>query len=287
MEYVINMKGVTKRYMDFTLQSIDLQIPKGCIMGLIGENGAGKSTIINLLLNEVKKDDGDIFIFDKQLEKNEKLIKQDIGVVFDECNFIETFKPKDLDTILSGIYKQWDSEAYFTYIKRFELPENKKIKEYSKGMKVKLSFAAALAHHPKLLILDEATSGLDPIMRDEILNILQEFIQDEEHSVLLSSHITSDLEKVSDYITFIHKGTIMFSKTKDDLLYEYGILRCGQETFQNLEKEDIVRYRKEDYEWKVLVKNQREASLKYPNAVIDKPTIDDIMLFLIKGEVKQ
>lgn len=286
MEYTLDIKDLSKSYSDFTLNHIDFQIPKGVIMGLIGENGAGKSTIINLLLNEIKKESGSIHIFGKDMDSEEKVIKQHIGVVFDECNFIETFKVKHLNTIFKDVYTAWDEDLYFSYIKRFDLPQDKKIKAFSKGMKVKLSFAVALAHHPKFLVLDEATSGLDPVMRDEVLDILQEFIQDEEHTVLLSSHITSDLEKIADYIAFIHKGNILFSKPKDELLYEYGILRCGKEIFSEIDPEDIVTYRKEDYEWKVLVDNKEEAMRKYPQAVMDQPTIDDIMLFYIKGEVK-
>lgn len=286
MEYTLDIKDLSKSYSDFTLNHIDFQIPKGVIMGLIGENGAGKSTIINLLLNEIKKESGSIHIFGKDMDSEEKAIKQHIGVVFDECNFIETFKVKHLNTIFKDVYTAWDEDLYFSYIKRFDLPQDKKIKAFSKGMKVKLSFAVALAHHPKFLVLDEATSGLDPVMRDEVLDILQEFIQDEEHTVLLSSHITSDLEKIADYIAFIHKGNILFSKPKDELLYEYGILRCGKEIFSEIDPEDIVTYRKEDYEWKVLVDNKEEAMRKYPQAVMDQPTIDDIMLFYIKGEVK-
>lgn len=286
MEYTLDIKDLSKSYSDFTLNHIDFQIPKGVIMGLIGENGAGKSTIINLLLNEIKKESGSIHIFGKDMDSEEKAIKQHIGVVFDECNFIETFKVKHLNTIFKDVYTAWDEDLYFSYIKRFDLPQDKKIKAFSKGMKVKLSFAVALAHHPKFLVLDEATSGLDPVMRDEVLDILQEFIQDEDHTVLLSSHITSDLEKIADYIAFIHKGNILFSKPKDELLYEYGILRCGKEIFSEIDPEDIVTYRKEDYEWKVLVDNKEEAMRKYPQAVMDQPTIDDIMLFYIKGEVK-
>lgn len=284
MEQAITLRNLNKNYPDFKLNNINLDVPKGCIMGLIGENGAGKSTIINLLLNEIKEESGSICINGLDLKEHEKEIKQDIGVIFDECNFIETFKVKNLNVILSNIYKNWDTDYYYELIRRFSLPENKKIKAFSKGMKMKLNFACTLAHRPNLLILDEATSGLDPIMRDEILLLLQEFIQDENHSVLLSSHITTDLEKIADYITFLHNGQILFSKTKDELLYSHGILRCGQEVFSSLHKEDMVAYRKEDYEWKVLVENRELIRKKYPNAIIDQATIDEIMLFHIKGE---
>lgn len=285
MESIVSMQHITKQYPDFSMNDINMELPKGMIMGLIGENGAGKSTLINLLLHEIDKQAGVIQIFGKDMEKNEKEIKQDIGVVFDECNFIETFKAVNLDKIMRGIYTNWDSNYYTSLLERFHLPLQKRIKDYSKGMKMKLSFAVALAHHPKLLILDEATTGLDPVMRDEVLEILQDFMQDEEHGVLLSSHITSDLEKIADYITFIHDGRILFSTTKDDLLYNHGILRCGEAVFQAFAPADMVAYRKEDYEWRILVKDRKKMQQKFPDQIIDQPTIDDIMLFHIKGEV--
>lgn len=285
MESIISIQNLTKQYPDFTLKNIDLEIPKGMIMGLIGENGAGKSTLINLILHEINKQSGSIQIFGKDMEKHEKEIKQDIGIVFDECNFIESFHADNLDAIMRHIYTNWDSAYYVSLLKQFSLPRKKKIKDYSKGMKMKLSLASALAHHPKLLILDEATSGLDPIMRDEILNILQDFIQDEEHTVLLSTHITSDLEKIADYITFLHDGRILFSTTKDELLYEHGILHCGEALFQKIESSERIAYRKEDYEWKVLLKNRKRIQQRFPDVIIDQPTIEDIMLFHIKGEV--
>lgn len=285
MESIISIQNLTKQYPDFTLKNIDLEIPKGMIMGLIGENGAGKSTLINLILHEINKQSGSIQIFGKDMETYEKEIKQDIGVVFDECNFIESFHADNLDAIMHHIYTNWDSTYYASLLKQFSLPRKKKIKDYSKGMKMKLSLASALAHHPKLLILDEATSGLDPIMRDEILDILQDFIQDEEHAVLLSTHITSDLEKIADYITFLHDGRILFSMTKDELLYKHGILHCGEALFQEIEPSERIAYRKEDYEWKVLLKNRKRILQRFPDAMIDQPTIEDIMLFHIKGEV--
>lgn len=284
MKTAISIQEITKTYPDFKLNKVSFNLQKGTIMGLIGENGAGKSTIIKLLLNELKKESGEIRIFGKTLEKHEKEIKEDIGVVFDECNFYENFYIKDLNNVYKQIYANWDSAIYDTYIKRFELPLKKKIKNFSKGMKMKLGFAVALSHHPKLLILDEATSGLDPIMRDEILDILQEFIQNENHSVLISSHILSDLEKVADYITFIHKGTILISETKDTLIYDYGIIHCGNNIFESLDKQSIVAYKKEAFEWKVLVSNKQEFRKIYPDVVIDHATIEDIMLFHIKGE---
>lgn len=284
MENAITIKNLTKTFPDFTLDDVSFTLKKGTIMGLIGENGAGKSTIIKLLLNELKKDAGNIAIFDQSLETNEREIKQDIGVVFDECNFNENYYCKDMDSILKNVYRNWDSALYKSYLERFSLPLKKRIKKFSKGMKVKLSFAVALSHHPKLLILDEATSGLDPIMRDEILDILQDFIQDEDCSVLISSHILSDLEKIADTITFIHNGKLLLSETKDTLIYDYGIIRCGEKVFSALSSEDIIAYKKEDYEWKVLVQNKHEFQKIYQDIILDCATIEDIMLFYIKGE---
>lgn len=187
---------------------------------------------------------------------------------------------------MSGIYRNWESFTFREYLKKFELPETKAIKDFSKGMKVKLAFAVALSHKAELLILDEATSGLDPIIRDDILDLLLDFVQDETHAVLVSSHITSDLEKIADYITFIHKGRLVFSHPKDDLVDNYGIISCGAVIFDSLDKSDIIAYRKEDYQFKVLVKNRHKAEKNYPKAIVEPAAIEDIMLFYVKGELQ-
>lgn len=281
---ILEIENLTKKYPDFTLDTLSFSIPQGTIMGLVGENGAGKTTTMNLILNEMKKDGGNIKVFGKDYLEHERSIKERIGVVFDECHFPELFSAREMELFLKDIYATWQPETYRDYLKRFGLPENKPIKTYSKGMKVKLGFAVALSHQPQLLILDEATSGLDPVMRDEILDILLEFIQDEEHGVLFSSHITDDLEKIADYITFIHKGKLLFSKTKDELIYQYGVIKCGAETFTQIDKGDILAYRKQDYEWQVLVANKEEARRKYKKCLVDSVTINEIMLFHVKGE---
>ena len=224
MDAILQVENLTKHYPDFTLDHVSFSVPKGTIMGLIGENGAGKSTTINAILDLIHKDDGTVTFWGQELS-SAKQLKEDIGVVFDGINFYETLTPAKVGKIARAAYSQWDNHLYQDYLKRFQLPLDKEFKQMSKGMKVKLCIAVALSHNPKLLILDEATSGLDPVMRDDILDVFLEFVQDENHSIMMSSHITTDLEKVADYITFIHQGKVIFNKKKDDLRYHYGIVR--------------------------------------------------------------
>lgn len=285
-ETILEVKNLVKDYGDFVLDKISLEIPRGVVMGLIGENGAGKSTTINCILNEVQKSSGQILLFGKDHIQNEIEIKDKIGVVFDENFFPDLFTASEIGSYMSGIYRNWESITFREYLKKFELPETKEIKDFSKGMKVKLAFAVALSHKAELLILDEATSGLDPIIRDDILDLLLDFVQDETHAVLVSSHITSDLEKIADYITFIHKGRVVFSHPKDDLVDNYGIISCGAVVFDSLDKSDIIAYRKEEYQFKVLVKNRHKAEKNYPKAIVEPATIEDIMLFYVKGELQ-
>lgn len=280
MEPALQINGLTKEYPGFKLDHVSFTLPCGTIMGLIGENGAGKSTTINAVLDLIRKDDGNILFWGKELSHNPRQLKEDIGVVFDGINFYETLTPVKVGKISAAAYRQWDPAAYKGFLDQFQLPADKEIKTFSKGMKMKLSIAAALSHHPKLLILDEATSGLDPVMRDDILDVFLDFIQDETHSILMSSHITTDLEKVADYITFIHQGKIVFSKPKDELIYNYGILRCGAEDFHRLDPADILAWRKNDYQWDVLVEDKNKAMSRYRSIVIDNPSIDDILLLL-------
>ena len=223
MKDILEVTNLNKKYSDFELKNINIKLPKGMIMGLIGENGAGKSTTIKSILNVINTDSGEIKIFEKDNRKYEKEIKEEIGVVLDDSFLSEYLNPNDINKIMKNIYKNWDEKLYFNYVEKFKLPKDKISKEYSSGMKMKLKIAVALSHHPKLLILDEPTSGLDPIARNEILDIFQDFIQDEENGILVSSHITSDLEHIADYITFISEGKIVFTKTRDELLDNYGI----------------------------------------------------------------
>jgi len=286
MDLNLEIENLSKRYNSFTLKNISFNVPKGCIMGLIGENGAGKTTTIKLILNLIKRDSGNIKIFGLDNIENEKEIKQQIGVVLDESYFHDNLKPLSISKIMQNIFENWDDQLFDNYLSKFSLPKNKTIKEYSKGMKAKLSIATALAHKPKLLILDEATSGLDPVIRSEILDVFLDFIQDDEHSVLISSHITSDLEKISDYITFINDGSIIFSESKDNLIYNYGLLKCKINEFDNIDKKDIIRYKKNDFNYDILVKNKQEMKIKYKNYIIDSINLEDIMLLYIKGTVK-
>ena len=283
-DYSLKVENLTKKYDDFLLDKVSFYVPKGNIVGLIGENGAGKSTTINTMLDIIERDSGDIYILDSEKNKVNNEIREKIGVVFDGNNFPEDLTPQKLNNVLTRIYKNWEDKTFFEYIEKFNLPKTKKIKNFSKGMKMKLSISVALSHNAELLILDEATSGLDPIVRDDILDILLDFVQDENKSILISSHITSDLEKVADYIVFIHKGKVIFEETKDNLIYDYGIMKCKQKDFSSIDKEDIIRFRKMDYGYEILVKNKNELERKYPNMVMDNIKIEDIMLMYVKGE---
>ena len=285
MENIIEIKNLKKKYDEkFELGKIDISIPKGVIVGLIGENGAGKTTLIKLMLNIIKSDNGEIKIFGKENKRKEKEIKEDIGVVLDNMFFPELLNAKDINNSMKDIYKNWDSKLYFSYLKEFDLPDNKSLKSMSKGMRKKLEIATALAHKPKLLILDEPTSGLDPVIRNEVLDIFQKFIEDEEHGVLLSTHITSDLEHIADEIIFIDKGKKVLQKSRDEIIDNYGILKCDIDYFSNIDKKDIITYKKTKYAYEILVDDKEKTSKKYPSCVIDKITLEDLMVLVIKGE---
>lgn len=277
----ILVRDLCKGFDGFLLDHVSFQVPKGRIVGFIGENGAGKSTTINLILDELKRDHGQIQIFGK--ENTISSVREEIGVVFDECNFHDVFNTSDIEKILSGVYKSWDSSLYRQYLKRFKIPERKPIGSFSKGMKMKLSIICAMAHKPKLLILDEATTGLDPVVRDEMLDLFLEFIQDEEHSIFFSSHITSDIQKIADYVILIHQGKIIFEEQKDDLVYRLGILKCGKEQFASISPDDYLIHRITNVNVECLVRDKQAIRHKYKNIVVDNATLEDIMLFYIKG----
>lgn len=284
MENILEIKNLCKKYKDFELKNINIELPKGMIMGLIGENGAGKTTTIRAILNLLNDTSGEIKIFGLDNKEYEKQIKEDIGVVLDDSFFSENMNPKDINKIMRNIYKNWDESVYIKYLDNFKLPSNQNIKEYSSGMKMKLKLAVALSHKAKLLILDEPTSGLDPIARNEILDVFQEFIQDENNSILVSSHITSDLEHIADYITFISDGNIIFCKSKDELLDNYGIVKCSEEQFKEIDQKDYINYKKSKYEYELLIEDRMEFKRKYNIQIIDKPSIENIMLIYIKGD---
>ena len=289
-DHVLEIRELSKDYGDFVLDKVSFTLPRGAIMGLIGENGAGKSTTINCILNETRKSGGQVLLFGRDHIADEIAIKDKLGVVFDENHFPDIFTPEEIGTFMSGIYSGWDWRLYRQYLEKFELPGDKRIKDFSKGMKVKLAFAVALSHNAELLILDEATSGLDPIIRDDVLDMLIDFVQDESHSVLVSSHITSDLEKVADYITFLHRGKLIFSHEKDELIDNFGIVSCKAAVFDAMDKSQIIAYRREDYQYKVLVRDRRAVAKRNPDAVVGPATIEEIMLLAgcqrgVRGDV--
>ncbi len=241
----LEIRNLTKSYPDFTLDSINLTLPSGCIMGLIGENGAGKSTTIKLILDMIHKDSGSITILGKDNGDNIKLTKEDIGVVMDEVGIPECLTVKQVGNVMKHTFQNWDNAEYARLVQKLELPDKKQFKELSRGMKTKLGIAIAMSHNSKLLILDEATSGLDPVVRDEVVEMFSDFTRDESHSILISSHIVSDLEKLCDYIAFLHKGKLLLCEEKDQLLAEYGLIHCTADELQRLPS-DAVKYKKEN-----------------------------------------
>ncbi len=284
MEYLIEVENLNKTYPGFSLKNVSFKVPGGCIMGLIGENGAGKSTTIKAVLDLIRTDGGKIRVLGRDVRKKGKEIREDIGVVLDGASFHETLRAREIGKFMGKIYHNWDEKYYQRLLKTFDVPGNKPIKNFSTGMKMKLMIVAAMAHHPNLLILDEATSGLDPVVRDEILDMFQEFIQDEEHSVLISSHITSDLEKVADYITFIHKGEIFLSEEKDRIMEEYGIVRCRPEDVAAIDEAMIVGVSRGTYSSDVLVNQREKLKQQHPDFMINRIKLEDVLLFKVKGD---
>ncbi len=280
MDAILQLSGLCKKYDGFSLDNVSFSLPYGCIMGFVGENGAGKSTTIKAVLNLIRRDQGEIQVFGKDNIQNELEIKEQIGVVFDSLNLPEMIRPLDVGRMMKSVYRQWDGAKYDQYLAQFQLPAKKLVKDLSRGMKMKLAIAVALSHSARLLLLDEATSGLDPIVRDEILDILLEFIQDESRGVLFSSHITGDLEKIADYVTFIHQGKILLSEPKDLLLEKYGVIRCTKEELAALDKSAVVGVRRHQFGVEALVEKKKISGVY----TIDKASIEDIMLFIARGE---
>lgn len=286
MDYALKVKNLCKTYKNtyFKLDNITFSIPKGSIMGFVGKNGAGKSTTINSILNIIKKDSGIVKFFNCNIDDDSNFIKENIGVVFDTINFHEDLTAKKIEKVLSDIYKNWDKDLFFSYLKKFKIPIDKKIKTFSRGMTMKLSISIALSHKAKLLILDEATAELDPVVREEILDTFLDFVEDENNSILISSHISSDLEKIADYITVIDDGKIILTENKDTLIYDYGIARMKQNDFNKLQNSEYISYRKRGLQIEVLITNKIEFSKKHPNITIDSASIDEILPLIIKGE---
>ena len=283
-ENAIAIKGVTKRYDGFTLDNISFDVPKGCIMGFIGQNGAGKTTTINSLLNILKWDSGEIRLLGKEMPEHEYEVKEEIAAIFDVIPFNDDLSAKQLNRIMRGIWKQWDEETFMSYLERFQLPYKKKFGQFSKGMKMKLQIAAGLSHKAKLLIMDEATTGLDPVVRNEILDIFLEYLQDEDNSILMSSHITSDLEKIADRVTFIDKGKLLLTGIKDEILDNHGLVKVSKKDFKEFEREDYISARVTDFGVDIMVSDRSKTAKKYSGAVIDKTTLEEIMLFYVNRD---
>ncbi|MDD7640663.1 MAG: ABC transporter ATP-binding protein [Subdoligranulum variabile] len=272
------LRGATKNYKTFTLGPIDLVVPAGSILGLIGENGAGKTTALKLLCGAIRPDGGSVELLGGS--PADPAVRARIGVVFEDAYFPDCFNAACVGKSMAGIFSaRWDAAKFDAFLQRFGLDSSKKIKEYSRGMRMKLSLATALAHDPELLILDEATAGLDPVVRGELLDLLLDFIQDEQHSVLMSSHITSDLEQVADAIAYLHHGQLLFCENKDDLMQEYGLLRCAETDLDYLPAGCAVYTRHGAFGCETLIKDRAAVHAALPNAVCDSANIDDIMRF--------
>ena len=283
MDFAIEIEHLTKVFKDFSLNHVSLKIPKGTVVGIIGENGAGKSTLIQSILGIVDSQYDKLTYFGKDFKQNEKNIKEDLAVIFDTTHYDLELTPRWIERILSHTFQNWNHELYQSYLQKFELPYDKKIKLFSRGMKMKLEFAIAFSHDAKILILDEATSGLDPIIRNEILNLIRAFTEDENHTVLISSHITSDLDKIADYIVYLYKGKCIFMQTYDEMNENYGIIHGTKDLLNTLSQDDIVAYIQEPYSISILVKNRQQIQSVFRDLEITRPTIEEIMLFYAKG----
>ena len=286
-ENAIEIKNLTKKYDGFTLDNVSFNVPKGSIMGFIGQNGAGKTTTIRALLNITKIDGGSIRMLGMDLYENEYTIKEQIAAVFDELPFYEGFTAKTLGIMFDGLYSNWDKEQYYAYLERFHLPMKKKIKKFSKGMKMKLQIATALSHGAKLLIMDEATTGLDPVVRNEILDIFRDYLVNEDTSILMSSHITSDLDKIADSVTFIDNGKILLTGYKDEILENHGMAKCSREDFKEISPEDYISARIGDFGVDFLVTDKSACKNKYSGLLIESTNLEEIMLFYVNKEKKE
>ena len=281
---VIELKNVTKDYGDFKLDNISFAVPEGTVCGFIGQNGAGKTTTINLILDVIRRDSGDITLFGEPVNKDTSYLREDIGVVFDEMGFHEFMTGRDINIMMKNIYKNWDEEVFFDNLKKFSLPSKKKCGAFSRGMRMKLQIAVALSHNAKLLIMDEPTSGLDPIVRNEMINIFREFVVEEDHTILLSSHITSDLEKIADEVVFIDGGRIVLSGNKDEILEKHGVLKCKKDELSKVSESLIVNSEISEYGAEALVNDRHAAEKLYHDMVIERAGLEQIMIGYVNGK---
>jgi ABC-2 type transport system ATP-binding protein len=278
---VIEIKNISKDYGDFKLEDVSFSVPEGSVCGFIGQNGAGKTTSIKLMLDVIKADKGEIFLFGENIKNDSARLREDIGVVFDEMGFHEFMTGRDINLMMKNIYQKWDEQVFFDYLKRFSLPAKKKCGDFSRGMRMKLQIAVALSHHAKLLIMDEPTSGLDPIVRNEMLQIFREFVVEEDHTILISSHITADLEKLSDEVVFINGGKIVLKGNKDEILEKHGLLKCKKDELAMIQEDLIVSSQPGVFGVEVLINDRKSCKKQYPGMVIEPASLEDIMLFYV------
>ena len=278
---VIELNNVVKDYGDFKLDNISFTVPKGSVCGFIGQNGAGKTTTIRLMLEVIKADSGEIKLFGEDVKGNAPRLREDIGVVYDEMGFHEFMTGKDINIMMKHIYKNWDENVFFDYLKKFSLPSKKKCRDFSRGMRMKLQIAVALSHNAKLLVMDEPTAGLDPIVRNEILDIFREFVLEEDHSIFISSHITGDLEKIADEVVFIDGGKLFLQGNKDEILERHGVLKCRKDEIDSISKSLIVGVQEGAFGVDVLINDMKAAAKLYPELVIDRTSLEEIMLFYV------
>jgi len=278
MDNALEIKGLSKEYKDFRLDNVSFEVPSGSIVGLIGENGSGKTTIIKLILNMIKKNGGEVTVLGKN--KGISDIKNEIGVVMDEPGFPGFLNAKEINRIMKNIFSNWSDDTFFGYLKKLKVPDNKEYKDMSKGTKMKTGIAVALSHNPRLLILDEATNGLDPVVRSEVNEIFTEFTRDENHSILISSHIVSDLDRICDYIVFIHNGKLMLFEEKDRLLEKYCIVHCTREQLSSIERSKIIGRKENKYDISVLMEKSQVKS-GFSTSPVD---IEELFVFMAKED---
>lgn len=283
----IEIRDLCKQYDGFRLDKVSFTVPKGSIMGFIGQNGAGKTTTIRALLGIIPPDSGELRLLGHDAIKDEIAVKERMAAVFDEMPFQDIFHAQHIERILAGIFPHWEHETYQNYLDRFQLPQKKKIGSFSKGMKMKLQIAAALSHGAELLVMDEATTGLDPVVRNEILGIFLEYLQDENHSILMSSHITSDLEKIADSVTFIDRGRILLSGCKDEILERHAVIRCTRHDYKDIDPADFISARVNDFGAELMVSGQAELRRKYDGLAFDPATLEEIMVYYVNREKKE
>lgn len=278
---VIELKSVSKDYGDFKLDDVSFSVPEGSVCGFIGQNGAGKTTTIRIILDAINKDGGEVYVFGKSMDKDSAALRENIGVVFDEMGFHDFLTARQINIIMKNIYKNWNQEKFFEYLKLFSLPAKKACGSFSRGMRMKLQIATALSHDPKLLIMDEPTSGLDPIVRNEMLQIFREYVMQEDHTILLSSHITGDLEKLADEVVFIDGGKIVLKGNKDEILEKHGILRCKKDELKNINKALLVSAEASSLGAEALINDRKTAKKLYPGMIIEPAGLEEIMIYYV------